>query len=134
MPVVFQIWSVVNETWSNWLLPKLLTSAFLSKVQLLHLLLILMFLSIYIIEAVQVHYEKLEIETKNAKEVNNAYVQLGMSIGSMLVHAQPSRPFSLCIDTYKFLIKIRCHCLLFHSMLFSIINLHLSFPVNFYNI
>lgn len=116
----------------NWLLPKLLTSAFLSKVQMLQLLLIFMFLNVYIIEAVQVCYKKLGIQTKNAKKVNSAFVQLDMSVGSMLVHAHPSRTFSLCIDTYKFLIKIRCHCLLFHNMLFSIINLHLSFPVNFY--
>lgn len=114
----------------NWLLPKLLTSAFLSKVPMLHLLLILMFLNIYITEAVQVHCKKLKIQTKNAKKVNNASVQLDMSIGSMLVHAHPPRPFFVCIDTYKF--KIRCHCLLFHNVPFLIVNLHLSFPVNFY--
>lgn len=58
--------------------------------------------------------------------------QLDMSIGDLLVHANPSRPFSLCIDAYKFFIKIRCHCFLFHNMFFSVITPHLSIPIIFY--
>lgn len=69
---------------------------------------------------------KKKYKLKKTKIVNITYVPSRHEQWQHVSSRKPSRRFSVQADTCEFFIKIRCHCLSFHNVLFSINSLFLS--------